>query len=394
MSKPLRVLHYGAVFGGGGIGVFLLNLYKTIDKDIVQFDFAQSCVNDQVLKTLEAQAVLDMGARIYNLPLVRQHPLKFSKQLKLIMLNNNIDILHCHLTMLTQLIPIKIAAENSIPIIIHSHSAGRYFNRNFFTNMLHTDFIAAADNLTVYTHKHNKKIIDRYKCKYMACSKEAGIAMFGQQAFTVLPNAIPVDKFQYTPERTKNEKNKLNIQDKFVIGHIGRFEFEKNHDFLLDIFASIKKKVDNAVLLLVGDGIGRSSIEEKVRILNLSNEVLFLGNRNDVPDLLQAMDVFILPSRYEGLPLSVVEAQAAGLPCLISDVVGREAKILPETIFISLQKSPADWAEEALKYKAFYRKNTYADVVKAGFDVNGTAKTMSAYYSMMKSRSRYDQQYI
>lgn len=393
MGEPIRVLHYGPVVGAGGIGTFVINLYREIDKDKVQFDFMQHAEpegNDLKI----AEEISEMGGRIFPVPKIREYPVKARRMMERVILNSGIDILHCDITLLTQLITQKIAYKAGIPIIVHSHSAGRFFGKSFFYNILHRNISAAADNITYYTHKVNMKKISKYDCKYFACSNAAGVAMFGKKAVdeglvTVLPNAIQAESFIYNPIKAREMKSRLGLTGKFIIGHVGRFEFEKNHEFLLEIFHAIKKKKGDSALILVGDGINKSSVERKAVQLGLQDSVLFMCNRSDVPDILQAMDIFMLPSHYEGLPLVLIEAQASGLPCIISDAVSKQSKILSESQFISLQRPAEFWAEEVLKCASTYgRRNTYDEICKAGYDAKESAAKMADYYCALVKTDR------
>ena len=173
--------------------------------------------------------------------------------------------------------------------------------------------------------------------------------MYGKKAvqsgkITIIPNAIDLEKFAFNPDKRKLLRQKLGLENKFVLGHIGRFVYPKNHSFLIDVFAEVVKVKPEARLMLVGDGELRKNIEEKVVSLGLQDKVLFLGNRNDVADLYNAMDIFLLPSHYEGLPVVGVEAQANGLKCLFSDKVTEESKLIDQFEFISL--NVATWSDE------------------------------------------------
>lgn len=216
------------------------------------------------------------------------------------------------------------------------------------------------------------------------CGIDAGNWLFGknyQDKFIMQNNAIVAEKFRYCTEKSEIEKKRLNVENKLVIGHVGRFFRQKNHEFLIDIFAEIKRMQPQSVLLLVGSGDLEEAVHEKVSQFGLEESVIFLGNRDDVAGIMQAFDLFLFPSLCEGLPVTMVEAQAAGLKCFISDRVPTEC-ILTETVeIISLDKSASEWAEEILEeMKTYERKDTYQEIVDAHFDIVENAKWLERFY--------------
>lgn len=181
--------------------------------------------------------------------------------------------------------------------------------------------------------------------------------------------------FAYNENIRKKKRNELQIQDKFVIGHIGRFHYVKNHQFLIDIFKSIYEINKNSVLIMVGDGEERITIEQKVKNLGFSKNVIFTGVRIDVHELLQAFDLFVFPSFYEGLPLTLIEAQASGLPCIVSDRITRDVEVTDMIKFISLDKKADYWAEKILEIKDNEpRTSTIKQIIQSGYDINSTTK--------------------
>ena len=204
--------------------------------------------------------------------------------------------------------------------------------------------------------------------------------MFGGHSFHILNNAIDCASYTYAPKHRQNARSIFSISDStFVIGHVGRFSPPKNHTLLIDIFASIHKQRPDSALLLVGDGELRAQIESRVRDLGLQEHVIFTGVRSDVADLMQAMDIFVFPSLYEGLPVTMVEAQAAGLPCFISDKVPRDCVLTDLVTQIPLDASPDQWSESILCC-AQTRNNTYNQLCAAGFDIKRNAHWLENYY--------------
>ena len=229
----------------------------------------------------------------------------------------------------------------------------------------------------------------------MCCSELSGRWLFGNKEYNngnvyLLNNAVDIDKFKYNEIIRTNKRKELNIEDNtLVIGHIGRFVEQKNHRFLIDIFYEIHKKKENSLLLLAGQGPLVEEIKDKVRNLKLDENVVFLGQRNDVNELYQAYDVFLLPSLYEGLPVVGIEAQATGNLCVFSDDMTKETKVLDSTIFMSLNDSAQIWANKILEKSKKYKKhNTTAEISKYGFNIKEEAvKLEKQYYNLLMAKN-------
>lgn len=223
--------------------------------------------------------------------------------------------------------------------------------------------------------------IPRYATELFACSKAAGDWMFGGASYRVMNNAIDARQFEFNKDISKAVLKELGIlEETFVVGHVGRFFEQKNHTFLIDIFKEIHLRNEKSVLLLVGDGELRKDIEAKVTSLGLENHVIFAGVRNNVHELLQAMDVFVFSSLYEGLGIVLIEAQAAGLPCFASDIMPEECEVTNLLNRISLTE-PADvWADIVLQNKSVKRISTYDMILKAGYDISKNAEWLQDYY--------------
>ena len=219
------------------------------------------------------------------------------------------------------------------------------------------------------------------------CSKEAGIAVYGTKAVRdgrvwTIPNAIDAERFHFQQNVRDEIRTELGIQDKFVIGHVGRFGFMKNHTYLVDIFAKVCKERDDAVLVMIGKGEQEETIREKIKGLGLEDKAYFLGNRYDVEKYYQAFDYFVFPSTFEGLPGSVAEAQAAGLHCLVSDRVTREVALTPLVSYRNIEEDPKLWAEEILQnaQEALRREDMREAIAQKGFDVRRQAVQMAEFY--------------
>lgn len=365
METPIRIAQIIGKWLGGGVEAVVMNYYRNIDKSKIQFDFI--CDSDST--NIPYEEIEKLGGRVILVP-PYQKIFAYQKELKKIFKENNYKIVHSHINTLS-IFPLRIAKKVGVPIrIAHSHST--------------TNKAEWKKNLMKQVLKPFSKV---YATDYFCCSEYAGRFLFGNKLYDddkvyLLNNAIDLDKFKYD-EKIRNEiKKELNIKDDtLVIGHIGRFVKQKNHDFLLDVFKEINKKNSNSVLLLAGQGPLEEEIRLKAQTLNLKNKVIFLGQRNDANKLYQAMDIFLLPSLYEGLPVVGVEAQAAGLLCILSDDMTKETKVLDTTTFISLDENPSEWANIILNsYKNFERINTVKEISQNGFNIKEEVKKLENKY--------------
>ena len=330
-----------------GIDKYLLNFLKVTSGKNVQIDF----LTNEIDKDLEKQLQL-LGAKLYEIPTLK-HPLQQIKKIKQLTNNNSYDIAYFNISECINITGIIGAYLSGIKnIIIHSHNAG--IGGQSVENPI-------KRNIRYCLHQIGKCVLYRFGTSYVACSKKAGEWLFPKKIvesnnFQVINNAIQVDKFEYCQETRTYMREELQIENKFVIGHVGNFCYQKNQHFLIDIFADVIKKEKNAHLLLVGIGPDEQEIKEKVNELGLDVNVSFLGLRNDVNKIMQAMDIFVLPSRFEGLPIVGIEATISGLPCIFSDTISEEVKISDNSHFCSLNDAPSVWADKILQYKNFQRE--------------------------------------
>lgn len=299
----------------------------------------------------------------YQIPLKKKNIIGYIKSLLRIMKTEKPDVIHIHGNSGTMFVEAFLAKIFKISkILIHCHN----------TTCMHP-FI----NLIL------KKPMKCLATDLMSCSLEAGKWLYGRSSYIVLNNAIDLLKFEYN-EETRYEYRKLfAIENNFVIGHIGSFNKQKNHDFLIDVFYELHKKNDTCKLLLVSDGSEYKKIKDKVRTLKLENSVIFAGRRSDVDKLYQAMDIFVMPSLWEGLPVVMLEAQAAGLPLLVSDNITYEAKCTEQTEYLSLDYGPQYWAEKIIeiKNKGYIRNSkASAEVRQHGFDIKIEADKLRYIY--------------
>lgn len=359
MSEPIRVLQVVTYMGRGGLETMLMNYYRNIDRNKVQFDF----LTHRDERWDYDDEIESLGGKIYHLPKLNPFSKSYLNALdKFFKEHKEYQIVHCHQDCLSGVV-LKVAKKNGVRFTIaHAHSASQDKNLKYFIKVL------------------AKKNIKKYSDKMFACGEEAGKWMFETDNFEVLNNAIDTDLYTYNKEKADKVKKESGIENKFVIGHVGRFNYPKNHKFIIDVFNEVQKVKEDSVLMLVGDGDLRAEIEQKVQDLGLSDKVIFTGVRSDVNELMQGMDMFLFPSLYEGLPVTMVEAQASGLKCIISDKVPLECKMTENVEVVKLEESPQKWAKEVLKYEKYERQNTKEEIVKANFDIKANAKYLQEFY--------------
>lgn len=374
--EPIRVLHEDVILDPGGIEVLLMNLYRHIDREQLQFDFMVHRAEEGFYEKEVAQ----LGGQIYRTPPF--NPFHYGAYKKgvttILQAHPEYKVFHCHADL--NLWPLKYAAKLGIPTrIAHSHNAKTVVNLKYFF------------------FKYEKMFIKNYCTDMFMCSTPAGEYRYGKKAVRerkvkFIKNGIEVEKFRFSETVRQEVRKELNLGNQIAIGHVGRFMQPKNHAFLLDVFNEIHKKNPNTVLLLTGKGPLEENIKEKVSKLQLQDCVKFLGVRNDVHRILQAFDLFLFPSLWEGLPLSGVEAQAAGLPVLMSDVITPEVYLVDHLRTCSLKDSAENWADQALDLCSHYtRRDCSKEIVDAGFDIQTTADWLQNFYIERTLKARREQ---
>ncbi|MGN0315080.1 MAG: glycosyltransferase family 1 protein [Fusicatenibacter sp.] len=356
----IRVLHIVTYMGRGGLETMLMNYYRHIDRSKVQFDFL-------VHRDFEAdydQEILSMGGKIYHVSRLVPWSRGYREELKrFFRAHPEYRIVHVHQDCLSS-VALQCAEECGVPVrIVHSHNSNQ------------------DKNIKYLIKQHYMKQIPQFATDFFACGIDAGDWMFAGHPYQILHNAIDLTTYVYSSEQANAVRKKLCVEQNFVLGHVGRFDDQKNHAFLLDIFSEFLKIVPNAKLLLVGDGEGKIRIKEKAKALGLEDKVIFTGVRSDVSDLLQAMDVFVFPSLYEGVPVTMIEAQASGLPCVISDGVPDECVITSGLVtMMKLSDSSCDWAKHIKERLRVKRENHLIEIQAAGYDIITAARTLENFY--------------
>lgn len=360
MDKPIRVLQVVTYMERGGLETMLMNYYRSIDRTKVQFDFLVHRQN----RAAYDDEIEALGGKIHRLPVLIPWSRSYQAALNDFFKNHpEYQIVHVHQDCLSSVI-LKAAQKNGVSVRIgHSHSSSQDKDLKYFIKLFY------------------KRFIPKYATHLFACGKQAGDWMFGGAEYQIVNNAIDAPAYRFDPEVSRSMRASLPLaEDAWVIGHVGRFSWPKNHSFLVEIFAKIYQKKPNARLLLVGEGNLRPQIQEKVRQMGLEDVVIFTGIRKDVPRVMQAMDVFLFPSLYEGVPVTMVEAQAAGLPCYISDKVPIECKMTQLVSQISLDKSAEQWAEQILSAANERVQDTLPEIRKAGYDIESNAAWLQNFY--------------
>ncbi len=350
----------------GGVGSVVKNYQTHFQRDKIKIDFI---IFDPQEDTPFNRTVRENGAAVYTFPL-----LTLKNVVKIIVLlqkfykmhQGEYHIVHVHSPNIAWMCFLNAKRYGIKYRIVHSHS-------------------------TSYSDEKLKSLRNRIVCIpikriadiYMACSKAAGAFLFGKKSLDkviIVKNAIDCSKFQFNDEIRKRVREELKINDAITVGHVGRIDYPKNHNFIIDIFEQIIKRHRNSILMLVGDGPLKECIMETVKRKGIADNVLFLGSRDDVYALLQAMDVFLMPSLFEGLPVVGIEAQASGLPCVMSAAVTEEVNV-GLTSYMSLSDSAEKWAESVLKrYGSSNRIQGAQLVSEAGYDIAVEAKKLEDLY--------------
>ncbi len=337
-----------------GAETFLMKIYRNIDKEKYQMDFIVSVKQ----KGFYDDEIKGLGGKMYHIPQKSESFIKSFRGIKKIVKEHKYKYVirvNEHSLSVLDLIASKLGGAKVLVMrSTNSGTAGGKLNK-----ILHKIF------------KFLPKFIPNVK---FAPSTEAAIYTFGKRQLKkgkvkILKNAIPYQKFIFNNETRNKIRKRLDIENKLVIGHIGRFDVQKNHKFLIEIFEKIKKENKNAILLLIGKGPLEDEIKQQVKRLQLNENVIFLGVREDIPELLMAMDIFVFPSLYEGMPNTVIEAQATGLKCLISDTITKEANITGLVRYMKLSEDASKWKEIVLQNINYTRKDTSRFFKEKGYDI-------------------------
>lgn len=363
LPEPIRVLNLFTIMDRGGAETMVMNYYRHMDRTKVQFDFL---VHRQQRGAYDDE-IEALGGRIYRLcPIYPQNFSRYKREIRaFFQAHPEYRIIHSHMSELGYF-AFREARRQGIPVrICHAHNAPHGFDlkmivRTYFKKRMMPDL----------TH-------------LFMCGLESGIWLYGAEnkdRFIMLNNAIDASAYAYDPEKRQAVREQLKLSDAFTVGHVGRFNPQKNHPFLLEIFAALLKREPNAVLLLVGGGADQEKIQAKAQTMGLTDHIRFLGIRSDVADLMQAMDVFVFPSLFEGLGIVLIEAQAAGLPCMVSSTIPQEAYLTNLVQAEELSSPTEKWATQILDMRNTVRTDRHSEITAHGFDIATEAVKLQEFY--------------
>ena len=363
MSAPIRVLQVFAALDSGGVSNFVMNLFREIDTDRIQFDFAMTAGE----KSLYDDEVLSRGGRIFYFDTTKNATTNLRRILRE---EGPFQVVHSHVFFYSGLV-LAEAKKAKVPIrIAHAHNA-------------HTGESRSVPRIA---YERGMQVLIRANATHMlGCSEKACRYVFGDKIMkdpraAVMPDGIDCDRFAFNPEVREQVRNEYGLNGKFVIGHVGHFNPAKNHEKILSVFAEVCRRRDDAVLLLVGDGELEQDVRNRVAELNLTDRVVFAGAHKDVERFYQAMDVFLFPSRYEGFGMAMIEAQCSGLKCVASDVVPEETNVSSNSKYLSLSAADCEWVSALeTSHNSNNREQAIIDIKKA-FDSVITSSRMVALY--------------
>lgn len=362
MPKPVRVLHIVGAIAPGGLENFIMNLYEQIDREQVQFDvIIHARKENDYVEQIEA-----MGGKVYTLPRLTSKPIQNLIQIYRIVKKQQYPVVVRHTPNALVTPQLLVARLGGAKTICHSHSV--------------TDPQKTA-------HKLGRLLMKVATTNRVACSEAAGKWMFGKQDYEIVQNAINIQKFEYSKEKEQKVREEFKLADKKVYGHIGNFAEVKNHMYLLSIYKEILDRDKNAVCFCLGEGSLRTQIEAEIERLGIADRVILTGVRHDAENFMSCFDVLIFPSIFEGLPLTLIEAQAAGLPCLISDAITKEVVVTEHLVEMRSIKEPAElWAKRAVEIanqEELDRSCQYELIAKHGYDIKKLAKWYEQYFKKL-----------
>ena len=357
----IRILQIVGTMHPGGIENFIMNLYEKIDRENFQFDFVVHLRKEND----HCERIRKMGGNVYELPRLTKDPIGNLSMLYKIIKKNRYQIVIRHTAnalVAPQLLVAKLAGAKTV---CHSHNE--------------------TDPQMTF-HKIGRVLMKFVVDKRLACSKKAGEWMFGEKDFRVINNAINVSKFAYSEEKAEKIREEFVLHGKHVYGHIANFRESKNHMFLLEVYKEIAKIDDKAVFFCLGDGDLRTEIERKIKELNLEDKVILPGTRHDAQDFMSCMDVLIFPSFFEGLPLTLIEAQIAALPAIISDTITKDVVVTDGLVTMeSIENKPEIWAKKAVHLQIDGQSKTrqcQREAIRdAGYDMDVLVKWYEDYFT-------------
>ena len=366
--KKIKIVNIVSRMIFGGVESVIYNYYSNMNLD--KFELYIITKNDY--KTEAVEKFKKIGFKFIFVDDWEKNPRKVKKQLLEIFNKNRFDIIHSHLSH-TNFYFMYLAYISKIPIrISHSH-------------------LSVKDKSIKDRIKHfiYKRLIWIFAPDFVACGKEAAKNLYNSNMNVVIfNNAIDMEKYIYNNEIRKEYREKLKIQENSLcIGTIGRMTYQKNQEYLIDIFENIKDKNQDSKLIIIGDGENKENLLSKISKMNLQNDVIILENLNDVAQLLNVFDIFVLPSLYEGLPVVGIEAQASGLKCFLSNNIDENVKLSDKCFFLSIKESPKVWSDLILKESVYDREKMNEVIIRRGFSIKNEGKKLEKYYLSLYDRS-------
>lgn len=369
MNRKIRVLHVVSGLDFGGVGVLLYNYYINMNSNKVEFDFITHGKNGGYIE----EKFKALGSKIYHITPKKDDIVKNIKEIKDVLYKERYDIIHVHQNHMS-FIPLYLAKKVGVKTrIVHSHGFVKKMSiREKLKNNICTYFI--------------NKLANQYFC----CSEEAGRWLYGNKImnsnqYTLIKNAINLDKFRFNREFREKFRDKYKINNKLVLAQIGRFSPEKNHMFTIEVFKEINKRNINSILILIGNNQENERLLKKIDEYNLKKNILFLGKCENINEIMSAIDIVLLPSLHEGLGIVSIEAQAAGKRCLASTNCSREIELTPLIKLMDLDKGAVAWANEILNNTDDYECKSIDILRDAGYDVKIEAQKLLDIYLSYKN---------
>ena len=343
-----RVFIIGFSEKKGGVENYITTLSNNISKERIEIFYSLP--------------IMEIGNKKWVRPKNRHNYVKYYFFWRKFFKENSFDAIYYNTCDIVSIDMLKFAKRGGIPIrIIHSHNS----NNQRELNLWHK-----------HQEKRNRKNLDKYATHLLACSKVAGDWMFGcDRNFKIINNAIKLSDFKYNKGDRKIIRKEIAIKDKFTIGMIGSLSMQKNPEFGVKVFAYVQQKFPDSILLMVGEGELKESVQQTIKKFNLQDKVKLLGRREDVATIMSAIDCFLMPSKFEGFPFAMVEAQAAGLPCVVSDTISRETDLTGNVHFLSLDAPIEEWAQKIIDVRITENRGLGAELLKQkGYDVSDNIK--------------------
>ena len=358
MKKPIRILHVVSELNQGGMENFIMNIYRNIDRNKIQFDFI---VHHKAIGIFEPE-IERLGGKIYHFSIMDdKNIIKYIMEINnFFKIHKEYNVVHGHLGS-TGYLYLGAAKKHGVKCCIaHSHTTSTPKSLKGFIK-----------NICFKFYKINSDV-------RFACSTEAGKFIFNNRNFTIIPNGVDFQRFKYNAKSRNEFRKKYNIENYTLIGHVGRFTVEKNHTFIIKLFKEILDSSDNYRLVLVGDGKLKKEIELLAKNMGLKDKIIFTGNVKDVERIYSAIDIFILPSLFEGLPVSAVESQVSGLPTILSNKITREVEISELVTYLDIEDVEL-WKKCILSYNGIKNRESF-NIKNKDFDIKSVVKYLTDFY--------------